>query len=1001
MVTTETATVQSSRQPSRSVSIPSSTYRIQLCADFRLSEVRDLIDYFDALGAGAVYSSPLFRARRGSAHGYDVIDHSRIHPEFGSESTFQEIAEQLSSRGMGLILDIVPNHMGIADSHNRYWHDLLENGPSSPHAKWFDVDWNPPKQDFEHKVILPFLGDQYGRILENQELKVVHDRNGFHLRYYEWKFPLAPRSWRYILQLALDLGVDQLEQDNPYRAELESIITSLDHLPLRTETNPERLEVRNREKGVVCRRLAALIDACPVVAHTVAEAVRRFNGEPGVPESFDPLENLLADQAYRLCYWRVAMDEINYRRFFDINELAAVRVEEPSVFLEIHQMTLEFLSKGWISGLRIDHVDGLLDPEEYLQRLQRASARALAGEAIDLETIHSIDEEMYAPENQEEEPPLSTYVLVEKILGPDERLRPTWPVHGTTGYEFMNDLNGLFVDRTHALKMKQIYRSFTMRDDRFNDIIYESKKVILRDSMSSELHVLARRLDRISEQHRYFRDFTLTSLQLALSEVIACFPVYRTYLRPSTGEVGEIDRRCIQRAITTAKRRNPALSETIFDFIRGVLLLETPSGLNVFQQAERHDFVMRFQQLTGPVMAKGLEDTAFYRCYPLASLNEVGGHPWHFGTATDHFHHENAARSKHWPSSMLSTSTHDTKRGEDTRARINVLSEIPEQWEKQLLAWHGMNASLRTELDDIGQIPDENEEYLLYQTLIGTLPLLPPDEVEEATYIDRMVQYMEKALKEAKIHTSWLDQNAEHDQAVEKFVRGCLQRQGENDFVTQLRQFVEPLIDAGLCNSLAQLVLKISSPGVPDFYQGTEFWQFTLVDPDNRRPIDFNKRREFLQECEQCVEVPKFVSELVEQRRDGRIKCFLTWKGLQARRRDPDLFLHGSYQPVHAEGPYQEHVVAFLRNYQQRWLLCVVPKLTLSLPTKGQWPLGEQAWEETVLQLPPDIPNAWHNTFTQRSSLTSMQDSGSTLSLAELFAELPVAMLTGVAEPNA
>ncbi|HYP54466.1 MAG TPA: malto-oligosyltrehalose synthase, partial [Pyrinomonadaceae bacterium] len=635
------------------------------------------------------------------------------------------------------------------------------------------------------------------------------------------------------------------------------------NLPPRTATDPARVRERRREKEVAKRRLSTLVKESNDARHAVHYALNEINGERGRPQSFDRLEQLLAEQAYRLSFWRVAADEINYRRFFDINELAAVRVEERPVFTAVHEVVVRLMRRGFVTGLRIDHVDGLFNPEKYLQDLQRECAGAL-GHAR-------------RKENGEEaepaggEPPC--YVVIEKILGHGERLRREWAAHGTTGYEFLNLLNGLFVEPSNAEAFRALYADFTGARANFRDLVYNCKKLILRAAMSSELHVLARRLDRISEQHRWSRDFTFNSLQDALGELIACFPVYRSYIRRRHVTVTDEDRRYINTAVRAAKRRNPVLDPSIFDFVASLLLLEDPKGLSAEQRAERRDFVMRFQQLTSPVTAKGLEDTAFYRYFPLASLNEVGGEPDAFGTTPERFHRENRERLAAWPHALSATATHDTKRGEDTRARVNALSEIPAEWAAAVSRWRELNRDKKTILHD-AEAPDANEEYLIYQTLVGAWPLTPAGEDEHAAFATRVEAYMNKALKEAKVHTSWISPNEDYERAVREFVAGILERAGGNVFLADFAEFQKTTARAGMFNSLSQVLLKVASPGVPDFYQGTELWSLTLVDPDNRRPVNYEERRRMLASFD-GADTSALLGELVGHMEDGRVKLYV------------------------------------------------------------------------------------------------------------------------------
>ncbi len=814
--------------------IPTSTYRLQLPAHLRFDAARDLVPYLAELGIGAAYASPFLMARQGSTHGYDVVDHSQLDPAIGTLEEFGQFADRLRELGMGLVVDIVPNHMGIDDPHNRWWQDVLENGPASTYARYFDIDWNPPKIGLRGKVLLPVLGDQFGRILEDQQLRLAYEDHRFVVRYYERSFPTDPVTCIPILKQAVELVAPVLAADVPERMELESIVTALEHLPARGAVTVETAPERYRETEVARRRLATLQEASGEIRQAIDQAIEQYNGRRGEPASFDQLESLLADQAYRLCYWRVATDEINYRRFFDVDSLAAIRVEDPEVFDAVHQTVLELVRRRWVTGLRIDHADGLLDPAQYLANLAQAVAKALPSDCA--AAVNG------GPGGAEDG---SLYTLVEKILAHDEVLPTDWPIDGTTGYEFLNLVNDLFVDRAGAYALREVYGRFTRIDEPFGQILYESKRLILTASLSAELTMLSHQLDRISEHHRFSRDFTRLSLYRALREVVAYFPVYRTYIRAETGEVSDSDRWRILTAVRIAKRRNPAMSPSFFDFIASVLLLEDPEGLSDEARAERRRWVLKFQQVTGPVTAKGLEDTAFYRYYPLASLNEVGGDPTVPGATLDQFHRRFTERATNWPHALSTTGTHDTKRGEDVRARLNVLAEIPKQWEASVERWHTFNEGSRVELDGAA-VPDANEEYLIYQTLVGTWPLETMDADAHHVYVERIVGYLDKALREAKLHTSWLNPYEEYDQAVAGFIRAILADR-KSPFVKDLEKLVRSIADPGFVNSLAQTLIKICAPGVPDFYQGVEFWDFNLVDPDNRRSVDFAAQREALE----------------------------------------------------------------------------------------------------------------------------------------------------------
>jgi (1->4)-alpha-D-glucan 1-alpha-D-glucosylmutase len=987
--------------------IPVSTYRLQFNHQFTFEQARQLVDYLDELGITDCYSSPLLKARPGSVHGYDVVDPTQLNPEIGTEQEFTAFARSLAERGMGLVMDVVPNHMCITSSDNHWWLDVLENGPSSPYARFFDIDWNPPNPHLKNRILLPILGDQFGRVLENQEVRISYRDGSFYANYWETTLPIASRTAALVLELAIEelsggagretiaavalpgasTGFSQRNEPSPDVLELESILTALRNLPPRTETDPARIRERFREKEVVRRRLSTLVKESNAARGAIHAALDRLNGRKGKPRSFDLLAELLSNQAYRLSSWRAASDEINYRRFFDINELAAVRVEERPVFTAVHEIPFRLMRQGLVTGLRIDHVDGLHDPLKYLKDLQREAGAAL-------ERAPSAGRETDTGEE------LPCYVVVEKILGHDEQLRRDWPVHGTTGYDQLNVLGGIYVEELNGRAFRELYEEFTGSSVKFEDLVYECKKLILHAAMSSELHVLARRLDRIADQSRHTRDFTLNSLQNALAEVIACFPVYRTYIRRTSDSVSADDRLHINAAVRAAKRRNQAQETSIFDFISSVLLLEDPKSLTREQRAERRDFVLRFQQLTSPVMAKGIEDTAFYRFYPLSSLNEVGGEPAIFGTSLGRFHERNAGRRDSWPHALSTTSTHDTKRSEDVRARISVLSEIPEEWNRAIYRWREMNHHKKPRIEG-GEAPDSNEEYLLYQTLIGTWPLTPASDTEHAEYIGRIQEYMQKAIKEAKLHTSWINPNEEYERVVREFVAAVLDRAENARFIADLDAFQRLTARAGMLNSLSQTLLKIAAPGVPDFFQGTELWNFSLVDPDNRRPVDYELRRRLLaslgeREGETAMSL---VEQLLAEPEDGRVKLYVTSRALNFRRQQRSLFMAGDYLPLEAAGRRSRCVVAFARRHEGREALAVAGRFftRLGVASTGESDvlrLEPEAWGDTVLRLGSGVAGArFRDIFTGQELTVREGEGGRHLPLAELLSPLPVALL--------
>ena len=1012
--------------------LPAATYRLQFNSGFTFRDATRIIPGLAWLGITHIYASPYLKACAGSPHGYNIVDHAHLNPELGTEADYEEFVRALSEHGMRQILDFVPNHMGVDGNDNEWWMDVLVDGPSSQYASFFDIDWMPLKPDLANKVLLPILGDQFGNVLEAGQLKVEYAEGQFWLHYYDRRLPIAPRSTRLILQHRIDELERRLGPEHPQLLEYHSILTALRNLPLRTETDPERLHERRREREVIKRRMNDLTGSSPEVDAFLKENLQLINGTPGDARSFDLLDELLQDQAYRLSYWRVATDEINYRRFFDINELAAICMENPRVFAETHRLVLRLIEEGKLHGLRIDHADGLFDPRGYLCELQRSRFRQLCWNAASEENLvlpearptpaggagqsigtpngngtgtwEAIEGALLARfEARLASSPagpadLPLYVVVEKILEGAESLPGNWPTQGTTGYEFLAGLNGLFVDSENAAAFDRIYGRFTHELFNFRELSYQGKKLIVRASMSSEVNVLGYQLDRLSERNRRSRDFTRSSLTYAIREIIACFPVYRTY---STEDgLLERDRLYVTAAVARAKLRNPAFSASIFDFVRDVLLLKYPDNSTPEEQQEQRRFVFRFQQVTGPVTAKGVEDTAYYRFNRLVSLNEVGGSPERFGCSVASFHRQNEDRQRVRPYALLATSTHDSKRSEDVRARINVLSEIPQEWKASLNRWSRLNR--RKKIDFEGQpAPVRNDEYLLYQTLIGTWPLARPSGDSLRDYVDRIRQYMLKAAREAKVYTSWISPNEGYEKALVSFIDGLLDAGEKNHFLADLARFAERVSEFGMWNSLAQTTLKLLSPGVPDTYQGTELWDFTLVDPDNRRPVDYELRRRYQAEMSASFESgdtdrANLLRGLIDFRRDGRIKMFLTAELLRFRRDHQALFTCGEYIPVPCEGRLTNHVVAFVRRNGGNAAIVVVPRLVCGLlQGKTQVPCGA-VWEDTRLVLPDDLRSARFRDRLSHRVREVPAEGGQTILLAELLRDFPITVLERV-----
>jgi (1->4)-alpha-D-glucan 1-alpha-D-glucosylmutase len=1042
------------RDPAAFTRIPTATYRLQLGPPLTFAEVREIVPYLAALGVSDCHFSPFLQPSSERSHGYDVADHGQLNATLGTEADYHDLVETLHAHGMGQLMDVVPNHMGIAGGHNPWWTDVLENGPASVYAPYFDIEWDPIKPELKNTVLLPILGDQYGRVLENQELQLEFRDGAFSIRYYDTTFPVGPRTYVDILGWRLDDLERTHGVDDPHLLELRSIITALSHMPSRAAQDPARLEERHREKEIVKRRLTALAAASSHVCAFVEENVRRYNGVKGDARSFDRLEELLSRQPYRLAFWQVAGDEINYRRFFDINELAAIRVEEPAVFEAAHRLVFRLVREGAVTGLRIDHPDGLFAPLAYLRALQRRCflerARYLRHLERGAETEEPAEWERAvlseydrriaqhdttaraAPPTEPDgrggsgfrhrwsaarragpralvravqamlRRPASAdglarafYIVTEKIVMPDEQLPASWPVAGTTGYEFLNAVNGLFVDPAGLRSLTETYARFIRARREFAEVAYESKRLVMGTTMAGEIAMLGRRLGRISERRRSARDFTDRMLTEALREIVACFPVYRTYIGSEAAEATGRDRRYVETAVAEARRRNPSISASVFEFVRGLLYLDLPLDTTEAERVEVIAFVGKFQQLTGPFTAKGIEDTAFYRYHPLVSLNEVGGHPDGLGTSVEEFHQRCLERLVQWPAALSVLSTHDTKRGEDVRARINVLSEIPQEWRARVRTWRRLNREKKTRIE--GQpAPDPNEEYLLYQTLVGAWPAAPSGAAEPQDFVERVQRYMHKALREAKVHVSWINPRPEYDEAVRGFIAALLDPSGPNEFLDDFRPFQARVAELGIYTSLSQTVLGLSAPGVPEIYQGAELWELSLVDPDNRRPVDFARRQAALAEVRARIDggdLAELARTLFAHRQDGRVKLYVVHRGLAYRRDHPELFLRGDYVPLQVGGDRANHVCAFARSREGKEIVIAVPRLLARL-TGGEAPVGPGVWGEDALMLPGGVQGAvYRNLFTGEIVETVERDGRRALPLAAAFACFPVAML--------
>ena len=944
--------------------IPRATYRVQLNADFTFKDATALVPYLARLGVSHVYCSPYLRARPGSRHGYDITDHNALNPEIGTTDDFERFVATLRDHDMGHLLDMVPNHMGVLGADNAWWLDVLENGPASAYADFFDIEWHPVNPALQDRVLIPVLGDQYGLVLEKGELKLAFNSEAgeFGVSYYDHRFPVDPREYPVILERALaGLAASEIAPDAA--ADLASLCRAFGHLPPRDETSSEARLARQRDKDVHKRQLGRLAREHSAIAKVIEHAVQEFNAQPS-----EYLHELLERQAFRLSSWRVAADEINYRRFFDINDLAALRQENEMVFEATHRFVLALAASGKVDGLRIDHPDGLYDPEQYFRRLQSRYAQ-LAG--TDLEP------------DENGRPPRPLYVVIEKIAAGHEKLPESWAVHGTSGYRYAVLVNGVLVDTEAADEMERVYRSFAEDAPDYAEAVYEGKQLIMDAALASPLAMLATELLRIAHADRRTRDYTLNNLRNALAEVVACFPVYRTYIVETASAQ---DRRYIEWAVAQARRRTRAADTSVFDFVQRMLLGDAPADAGPEQKGRIRTFAMKIQQFTSPVTAKGIEDTAFYRYNRLISVNDVGGDPDQFGFTVSAYHGASAERAAHRPHTMLATSTHDNKRSEDVRARIDVLSEMPAEWRKLVRRWERMNRNKKGTVDDLSA-PTSNDEYLLYQTLIGSFPLEAQSDEALNAYCERIEAYMLKAAREAKAHTSWMNPVEGYETALTAFVRALLATGPRNLFLNDLRARSRTFAWFGALNSVSMTLLKLTSPGVPDIYQGNETLDLSLVDPDNRRPVDYAQRARMLEELAGIGQ--DGAGALAASALDGRAKMWVILRALELRRQEPGIYRDGQYLPLQAHGSRASHVIAFMRRHERKSAVTIAGRLWMKLGEEAEMlPLGEKSWGDTAIDAGP-LGGGLVNVLTGEA--IAVEDGK--IRLAAAFSRFPGALL--------
>jgi (1->4)-alpha-D-glucan 1-alpha-D-glucosylmutase len=924
--------------------IPLATYRIQFHSGFDFKDAKAIAPYLADLGISDLYASPIFTARKGSSHGYDVVNPQEINPELGGIEQFDELIQTLKKHEIGWLQDIVPNHMAF-DSQNKMLVDVLENGPDSQFHDFFDITWDHPYVNISGRVLAPFLGKFYGDCLESGELQLRYDEAGLSVNYYDLKFPLRIESYHRVLTYDLDRLRADLGRDNPDFVKFLGILYALKYVPSGEDGN-ERYD----QIAFIKRMVWELWNDCPEVRKFIEDNITAINGEAGNPDSFNLLDSLLTEQFFRLSYWKVGNEELNYRRFFTVNDLISLRVEDQKVFDIVHQLVLQLIQDGKINGLRVDHIDGLYDPAQYLNRLRE-----------------------HVPES---------YVVVEKILEANEELPLNWSIQGTTGYDYMTKVNNLFCQQDTQSEFDAVYFAFVGRATAYESLVDENKRMMIGKHLAGDIDNLAHLLKQLSVRHRYASDFTMYGLKRALVEVLTLFPVYRTYISPEGSR--KTDQDCMKRVLAKAQEKNPNSLNELY-FIEKFLLLEFDDSLTDEDKDLWLHFLMRLQQYTGPLMAKGVEDTVMYIYNRLISLNEVGSHPGHFGLSVDDFHTFNQDRCAQWPHAMNATATHDTKRGEDARARINVLSEIPHEWEEQIKHWHQINASQKTCIEGL-DAPDRNDEYFLYQTLLGSFPFT---ESEYPQFIERIKEYLIKAIREAKVHTTWLRPDSAYENAFIKFAEDLL-KDPEGNFMQEFRPFQRRIQHYGVCNSLSQTLLKLTSPGLPDLYQGAELWDLSLVDPDNRRPVDFAVRSDYLKKMKTRSKknLAGLIEELLNAPEDGRLKLFLIHRLLQARRTHSELFQRGGYQKLTVLGSLKAHVVAYARDLGDVRAIAIAPRFLTPLVKDGEYPLGEQVWHETRILQPPGSSSVWQNAITGQKV-----EGEDTLWLKEILSQFPVALL--------
>jgi (1->4)-alpha-D-glucan 1-alpha-D-glucosylmutase len=910
--------------------IPIATYRLQLTASFDFDAAAAIVPYLKALGITHLYASPFMKARKGSTHGYDIVDHTQINPELGGDAGFERLSRVLKQHDLGLILDFVPNHVGVHFADNPWWLDVLEWGPASPHAVSFDIDWDILPYRARGGVLLPIIGSSYGQALEKGEIELRYDADegSFSAWYFEHRLPIAPERYREILRSVVKEAGAENGAAGKRILELASRYRGLRH-PNRKEAPAFKAELKSIAGG----------------ADIIARGIDAYRAGPDRAAQILALHHLLERQHYRLGHWRLASSDINYRRFFDVNTLAGLRVEDAGTFDAIHRLVKKLIAENKLQGLRLDHIDGLRDPVQYFQRLRRLIRDAQGEKATPF------------------------YMVVEKILGEHEKLHPFSGVHGTTGYEWLNTITRVLIDGNGLDPLGEVWRQISNMSPKLEPVLKDAKRRVLETLLTSEFTVLTRLLARIAGGHYSTRDFSADSLRQALELYVLHFPVYRTYL--TSAEPSGHDRTLISEAIEKARADWFAADEGIFEFLRDTLTMDLIKPGRPAHSAPRvRRFALKVQQFTGPMMAKSLEDTAFYRYHRLITLNEVGGDPSAKALSVDAFHEAMKVRAREWPHGMTATATHDTKRGEDARARLMALAELPGEWASAVARWKILNAPQLVIKGEM-RAPSATFEYMLYQALLGAWPMGGRD----GQFLERIQAYALKAAREGKQETSWLNPNQAYEAGLRTFLSRILDRSTSAEFLNSLETLAQRVSLLGALNSLSQITLKATIPGVPDFYQGTEFWDLSLVDPDNRRPVDFTERTSVLT----SLEAPDWES-LAQNWHNGHVKLAWTRRLLKLRTELADVFAHGDYQPLEIAGPHRDHVIAFVRRHGPDAAITAVAKSFAPLSQGGRvWPRAE-SYDGTL-----DL-NGYSVEGIAGDGMTEVR-------LSALFRHLPVAVL--------